>query len=201
MHVLEEAVVKTAQTWEQDGVAHGQVREIIGGADATFLQRMMLVLQDVLTGDLLLEDVAADRTYTTWKAGVDERLTALGTDVLSVVSDRANALIQLAAQGFACLSMPDFLHVIHAIVQSSALAIGRRVSQAHKALTHVEDGLTRPLEDCEGQRHMETARAAGQRCQEVHRTYRQHLETLALPFHPFAISTALPQTAAQGERR
>src|SRR6266849_9416976 len=56
MHVLEEAVVKTAQTWEQDGVAHGEVREGIGGADETFLQRMMLVFQDLLTGYLLLDD-------------------------------------------------------------------------------------------------------------------------------------------------
>jgi hypothetical protein len=201
MHVLEAAVVKTAQTWEQDGVAHGQVREIIGCADETFLQRMMLVFQDLLTGYLLLEDGAADRTYTTWKAGVDERLTALGTDVLYVVSDRANALIQLAEQGFACLSMPDFFHVLHAIVKSYALAISRRVRQAQKALTHVEDGLPRPLDDREVQRHLETARAEVQRCQEVHRTYRQHLETLSLTLHPFDMSTSLPQTSAQVERR
>ena len=85
---------------------------------------MMLVLQDVLTESLRLEDVSAERTYTTWKAGVDERRTALGTESLSVVSDRANALIQHAAKGFACLSRPDCLHVVHEIVTSSALAMG-----------------------------------------------------------------------------
>jgi hypothetical protein len=42
---------------------------------------MMLVLMDLRTGYLLLEDVAEDRTYATWKAGVEARLTALGTEV------------------------------------------------------------------------------------------------------------------------
>jgi len=69
---------------------------------------------------------------------VDERLTALGTEVLYVVSDRANTLIQLAEKGLECLSMPDCFHVVHEIVKSYALAIGRRLRQAHKERKHVE---------------------------------------------------------------
>ena len=109
MRALEEAVLETAQTWEQDGIAHGEVREIIGGADETFLQRMILIFQDVPTGYLLLEEVADDRTYTTWKARVDARLKALGTAVWYVVSDRAKALIQLAEQGLECFQHAGFL--------------------------------------------------------------------------------------------
>ena len=65
----------------------------------------MLVFMDLPTGYLLLEEVADDRTYATWKALVDERLKALGTDVLYLVSDRAKALIQLAEQG---LGVPEY---------------------------------------------------------------------------------------------
>ena len=79
---------------------------------------MILVLMDLKTGYLLVEEVAQDRTYTTWKALVEERLKALGTGVLYVVSDRAKALIQLAEQGLECLSMPDFFHVVQEIVKS-----------------------------------------------------------------------------------
>jgi hypothetical protein len=50
---------------------------------------MMLVFQDVPTGYLLFEDIADDRTYTTWKTLVDKRLAALGTEVLYLVSARA----------------------------------------------------------------------------------------------------------------
>lgn len=126
MPALAAAVVATAQTWEQDGVAHGAVREVIGGVAETFWQRMMLVLQDLATGYLLWEDVADDRPFAPWYAVVEARLTALGTTVFSMVSDRANALIQLAEQGLACLSMPDVFPVVHEIGKRYALVLGQR---------------------------------------------------------------------------
>jgi len=68
MQALEATALATAETWEQDASAAGEVREIIGGVDETFLERMMVVFQDVPTGYLVLEDVADDRTFATWKA-------------------------------------------------------------------------------------------------------------------------------------
>ena len=94
-------------------------------------------------GYLLLEEVADDRTYTTWKALVEERLKALGTGVLYVVSDRAKALIQLAKQGLECLSMPDFFHVVHEIVKSYSLAIGQRWRHAQQELRKAKEALAR----------------------------------------------------------
>ena len=143
MQALEAALLETAGTWEQDGRASGEVREIIGAVDETFLERMILVFMDLATGYLLLEEVAEDRTYATWKALVDERLKALGTGVLYLVSDRANALIQLAEQGLECLSMPDFFHVVHEIIKSYSLAIGRHLRQAHQDLTKATEALAR----------------------------------------------------------
>src|SRR5919199_4065260 len=135
MQALEAALLETAAAWEQDGCTRGEVREIIGAVDETFLERMILVLMDLATGYLLLEEVADDRTYPTWKALVEERLKALGTGVLYVVSDRAKALIQLAEQGLECLSMPDFFHVVHAIVKSYSLALGQRWRHGQQELT------------------------------------------------------------------
>ena len=88
------AIVETAHEWEQEGTITGTVRDIIGAVDETFLERMMLVCMDLPSGYLLVEAGAADRTYATWKAVVDERLKALGAAVLYRVSDRAQALIQ-----------------------------------------------------------------------------------------------------------
>src|SRR4029450_13675202 len=91
MQALETALLETAGRWEKDGVRAGEVREIIGAVDETFLQQMMLVFQDVPTGYIVQEAVADDRSYATWKAVVDARLTALGTGVLYLVSDRVKA--------------------------------------------------------------------------------------------------------------
>ncbi len=183
MEALAVAIVETAGAWEQDGVAAGEVRDIIGAVDETFLEQMMLVFQDVPTGYIVQEEVADDRTYATWKALVDERLKTLGTSVLYLVSDRAKALIQLAEKGLECLSMPDFFHLVHEIVKSYSLAVGRRFSQAHKDLAQAEA----VLESCSGlaqgaeaEAEVEAKRAEVQRGEAMQRTYRHHLETLSL---------------------
>ncbi len=51
LQTLEATAVETAETWEQDAGAAGEVREMIGGVEATFLERMMVVFQDVPTRD------------------------------------------------------------------------------------------------------------------------------------------------------
>jgi hypothetical protein len=189
MQTLEAMILETAAAWEQDGIAAGKVRDIIGAVDETFLEYLMLVFQDVSTGYLLLETVADDRTYTTWKTVVDQRLAALGTGVSYVVSDRAKALIQLAAQGLECLSMPDFFHWVHEIVKNYSLAIGRRVRQARQDLTHAEEALARHVarasaasqSPCpEAEARVAAKHAEVQQWEEVQRTYRHHLETLSL---------------------
>jgi hypothetical protein len=203
MAALAVAIEETARVWEQDGVAHGEVREIIGAVDETFLEQMILVFQDVCTGYIVQEEVADDRTSATWKALVDERLKALGTSVLYVVSDRAKALIQLAEKGLECLSMPDFFHFVHDVVKNYALAIGQRVRQAHQDRARAEA----VLESRRGLAHgveataaVAACRAEVQRWEEVQRTYRHHLEALSLTLHPFSVADSAPQTSAQVQR-
>src|SRR5712692_10757136 len=179
MEALVDTLVETTQGWEQDGVAGGEVREIIGAVDETFLEQMILVFQDVPTGYIVQEEVADDRTYATWKAVVDARLTALGTEVLYLVSDRAKALIQLAEKGLECLSMPDFFHVIHEIIKSYSLALGRHLRQAHQEHTKAQEALARH----QGRPHtnhdapeatavVAVRQAEVQQWEEVQRTYR-----------------------------
>src|SRR5712664_514154 len=86
MHTLERLLLETAAAWEKEGIAHGEIRPVIGAVDETFLQRMMLVFMDLATGYLLMEEGAADRSYDTWFDCVNERLTTLGTEVLYMVS-------------------------------------------------------------------------------------------------------------------
>src|SRR4029450_6097972 len=94
----------------------------------------MLVFQDVPTGYIVQEAVADDRSYATWKAVVEARLAALGRGGLCLAGGRAKALIQLAEKGLECLSMPDFFHVVHEIIKSYSLAIGRHLRQGHQGL-------------------------------------------------------------------
>jgi hypothetical protein len=206
MQALEAALLETTAAWEQQGCASGAMREVIGAVDETFLERMILVCMDLATGYLLLEEVADDRTYTTWQALVGERLTDLGTGVLYVVSDRAQALIQLAEHGLECLSMPDFFHVAHEIVKSYSLAIGQRWRHAQQELTKATETLARRQGMLQAAQASREARALVQarqaevtRWAEAHHSYRGHLESLSLTLHPFRLSGSTPQTSAQVE--
>jgi Family of unknown function (DUF6399)/IclR helix-turn-helix domain len=208
MHAVEAALLETAEAWEQEACAGAEVREIIGAVDETFLEQMLLVLMDLRTGYVLLEDVAEDRTYTTWKARVEARLTALGTTVRYLVSDRAKALIQLAEHGLECLSMPDFFHCMHDLVKGSALSLARHVRHARQELTKAEEALRKPRGaeghaqgDAEAQHHVEVKRVALQRWEGVQNAYRHHLETLSLTLHPFHLHDASPQTSRQVQSR
>jgi IclR helix-turn-helix domain len=113
MHTLERLMWETATAWEKEGIAHGEIRPVIGAVDETFLPRMMLVFMDLASGYLLLEEVAVDRSFDTWYDRANERLTTFGTEGLSLVSDRAKALIKLAHTGLGCLSIPDMFHLSH----------------------------------------------------------------------------------------
>lgn len=82
----------------------------------------------------MLEVTAEDRTYTVWKAIIDERFKALGVRVRYLVSDHAKALIQLEEQGFECLLMPDFFPCMSALVKSYSLAMAQGMRHAQQAL-------------------------------------------------------------------
>src|ERR671931_2200339 len=141
MHLLERLLLDTAAAWEQEGIAHGEIRPVIGAVDETFLQRMMLVFMDLATGYLLMEEVAADRSFDTWFDRANERLTTLGTEALYLVSDRAKALIKLAHAGLGCLSIPDVFHLSHDLAKGYALAIFGRLRQAMQVLTQAKQRL------------------------------------------------------------
>ena len=203
---MEAVLLATAAAWEQEGRACGEVREIIGAVDETFLERMILILMDRSTGYLLREEVAAERTYATWHALVEERLKALGTHVLSLVSDRAQALIQLAEQGLECLSMRAFFHVVHDIIKSYALAMGRHLSQARQELMKAKEAWAQraawshAAPDVAAMQALIVARQAEvQQWEERQHAYRHHLEMLSLILHPFRLAASPPQPSAQVE--
>ena len=103
MQGLEEVILEIDQRWQEEGIRGGEVRPVIGAVDETFFERMMLVFMDLVSGYLLFEEIAEDRTYATWYALVKARLEALGAEVRYLVSDRAKALIKLAETGLGCV--------------------------------------------------------------------------------------------------
>jgi len=124
--------------------------------------------------------------------------------VLSLVSDRAKALGQLATQGLECLSMPDCFHVVHASIKSYALPLGRHLRHAHQELKTATEALAR----LQGRPHtaqdaLEATAVVGARqaemtrWEEAHHTSRCHLDTLSRTRPPCRMADSAPQTSAE----
>jgi hypothetical protein len=209
MHILERLLLETAAAWEKDGIAHGEIRPVIGAVDETFLQRMMLVFMDLATGYVLMEEVAADRSFNTWYDRANDRLTTFGTEVLYVVSDRAKALIKLAQTGLGCLSIPDLFHLSHDLAKGYALAIFGRLRHAKQDLEHAKQRLETLQQNAQTERdHIEQIQARVAACattlnhwQGVGSAWRQRLSNVSCILHPWRLADSTRQRSKEVEEQ
>jgi hypothetical protein len=209
MHTLEHLILETATAWEKEGIAHGEIRPVIGAVDETFLQRMMLVFMDLATGYLLLEEVAADRSFDTWCDRANARLTTFGTEVLYMVSDRAKALIKLAQKGLGCPSIPDLFHLGHDLAKSYSLAIFGRLRHAKRELEQTTQHLEKvqkntkadPAQVAQVQGRVAACAASVTHWQGVGRAWRQRLSNVSRILHPWRLADSTCQTSKEVEEQ
>jgi DNA-binding transcriptional ArsR family regulator/tellurite resistance protein len=209
MHTLERLLLKTAGAWETEGIAHGEIRPVIGAVDETFLQRMMLVFMDLATGYLLMEEVSADRSFAAWFDRANKRLTTFGTEVLYLVSDRAKALIKLAHTGLGCPSIPDLFHLGHDLAKGYSLCIFGRLRQAKRDLEQVKQRLEKLQKNTQAERvEIEQAQALVAACacsvnhwQEVGSAWRQRLANVSRILHPWRLADSTRQTSKEVEEQ
>lgn len=203
MHLRERRLLDTTAAWEKDGMAHGEIRPVIGAVDETFLPRMMLVFMDLATGDVLLEEVATDRSFDTWFDRANDRLTTFGTKVFSLVSARAKALIKLAETGLHCLSIPDLFHLSPDLAKGYSLAIFGRLRHAKRGLEHAKqrretlqkNAQAEEAHVVQGQAQVAACTASVTHWQAVGYAWRQRLSTLACILHPWRLVDATRQTS------
>jgi hypothetical protein len=209
IHTLERLLLETAAAWEKEGIAHGEIRPVIGAVDETFLQRMMLVFIDLATGYVLMEEVAADRSYDTWFDCANERLTTFGTEVLYMVSDRAKALIKLAHTGLRCPSIPDVFHLSHDLAKGYSLAIFGRLRHAKRELEQAKQGReklqkniqTDSAQVAQAQSRIAACATSVHHWQEVGRAWRQHLANVSRILHPWRLADSIRQTSREVEEQ
>jgi hypothetical protein len=197
MEQLEHLILETTEGWEREGIAQGQIGPIVGAVDETFLERMMLVFMDLVSGYVLHEEVADDRTYETWYSRVKARLEPMQTRVLYLVSDRAKALIKLAETGLECPSVPDLFHLLYDLVKGYSLAISRQLKSARQTLSQAQAY----LEQCEASAQAEVAAREVEvaHWQQVRDTYRGHLGAMSIQVHPWRLADSTPQSSQEVE--
>lgn len=169
-------------------------RQVVVGMDETFFGSfLILVLMDLQSGYLILEDISDDRCYETWYAKTAPRLESLGITVSYAVSDRAKALIKLAITGFDSDSGADLFHAQQDVSRWLGAKLGNRCKSAQKELEaaqHAENkGFSSGTEDeriilQENRIAAEKNLAANQQSQS---DYHDTLQAISDAVHPFSL--------------
>lgn len=139
---LEEAIV--AYPTAQEHQLHPTERrvEICAGADETFFDQVILVMMDLVSGYIVLEEPADDRRYDTWRARVAQALEPWGITLRYIVSDRAKALVKLALEGFACPSIPDVFHALRDLAKVVGVSFHLKLARLEEKRVQAEQTLS-----------------------------------------------------------
>jgi hypothetical protein len=200
MRGLEKHLADFQQAQEASATCPEPARTV--AMDETFFSQMMvLVMMDLPSNYLLLEEAAPDRGYDTWEARTCARLDALGLTVKQAVSDRAKALIKLALKGWQCPAGADLFHAQYDLSRWLALPLSRATRQGADALEKTRQRLTKHqqkvLRDPQETRRLEAAvkqaEQAHQESLEAQTAYRQHQQAISDSVHPFDPATGLAQ--------
>jgi hypothetical protein len=179
-----------------------QPRKIVAGVDETFFSDfMVLVLMDLRSGYLLLEEITEDRCFDTWYAKTAPRLESLGIEVNHAISDRAKALIKLAVTGFECESGADVFHAQQDVSRWLGARLGKRVTAAEKSLETAQTAESKDAKKATPREYLilktqsikaeKTLEAAMQSQQDYH----ENLQGISDEVHPFSLSDNSVNTA------
>jgi hypothetical protein len=179
-----------------------QARKIVAGLDETFFgEFMILVMMDLQSGYLLLEEITEDRRFETWYEKTTPRLESLGIEVSHVISDRAKALIKMAVTGFECESGADVFHAQRDASRWLGARLGKQVTAAEKDL---EAAQTAESKDTKEARLAEepsltaktlTAEKSLETAKQSQQDYHENLQGISDEIHPFSLTDNRINTA------
>lgn len=207
---MEKLLVEFQRTQEaQQREKEEEGREIVASGDETwFDDDMLLVLMDLVSGYLIVEEAADDRSYETWNAKAQARLEELGLRVRHFISDRGKSLVKLATAGFGCLAGADIFHAQYGISKWLGRSLHGKLASATKQLREAKAKLVK-LEEKEAKPDEIAARE--QRVQEKQekldvieagkQAYGAVQRTISAVVHAFDVEDNQPQSSEQVEER
>ena len=175
-----------------------QSRPVVLAMDETFFgDFLILVLMDLSSGYLILEDISDDRRFDTWFEKAMPRLKALGLDVNHAVSDRAKALIKLAITGFSCQSGADLFHAQRDVSKWLGAILGRQYTHAKTQKESAEAMSQKNLNSVPEMVQLVDAEQAYKQIQETRADYHENLAGISDDVHPYSLQSQQPNRSEQ----
>ena len=210
MKEIEEQLVVFQKMQEEEQAQKGnQKREIVASGDETWLSDdMLLVLMDLISGYLIVEEEADDRSYETWNDKAQARLKELGLKVRHFISDRGKSLVKLATAGFGCLAGADIFHAQYDISKWLGRSLYGKLGRASKQL---RDAKAKLVELEENEAASDKIEAQKQRVEQMQekmdaieaekQAYTEAQQSISAAVHAFTVEDNQPQTSEQVENR
>ncbi len=178
-----------------------QPRKIVAGVDETFFgQFLILVMMDLKSGYLLLEEISDDRCFESWHAKAAPRLEQLGIEVDHAISDRAKALVKLALAGFECESGADVFHAQQDVSRFLGASLKRRVKAAEKALEKAQSATGKALKVLTGFKLLEL-KVTLLKAEKAVERYHENMQGVGDEIHPFSLEDNSVNNAEKIEQR
>ncbi|MCP4161657.1 MAG: hypothetical protein GY760_16410 [Deltaproteobacteria bacterium] len=185
---------------EQEQTQLDKPLKIVGGIDETFFNEMILVLMDLSSGYLFVEEESDSKTYDTWYEKAKKVADRFKIKFEYFVSDRAKQLIKLAVQGFKCSSIPDLFHASNELVKQFGMSMNKKKANIQKKVAEAVAQLALLKELSQDISAQEIIVNELQKQQEVINkgcsNYHEVLHRLSKTVHPFNIESLSPVTSA-----
>jgi hypothetical protein len=161
--------------------------EVCAAADETFFDQVILVMLDLPSGYIFVEEITENCQYETWQQRVSIALKPLGLKLKYLVSDRAKAIVKLALNDLGTHSISDLFHVLYDLNRSIAFELNCLASRLHKQMSTAKLNQAQPeiIEQLEAKRQI---------LQQSRLTYEECCYGISTCLHPFDISQNRPQS-------
>lgn len=161
------------------------------GVDETWFEQTVLVMMELSSGYLLVEEMTDNHRYLTWQQSIQPVLKQWQGQIQYCVNDRAKALIKLALNDLGCPSIADLFHAMRKLTQGLGQELKNRLAKRQRRLRDLkEQASPAALEIQILQREVENLQSA-------QADFRQHLIQLSLGLHPFDVEAQSAQTTQQ----
>ncbi|MCP3924550.1 MAG: hypothetical protein GY714_18405 [Desulfobacterales bacterium] len=185
---------------EQEHTQLDNPLKIVGGIDETFFNEMILVLMDLSSGYIFVEEESESKSYDTWYEKAKKVADRFKIKFAFFVSDRAKQLIKLAVQGFKCSSIPDLFHTSNELAKQFGVRMSKKKADIQKKVREAIAQLTLLKELSQNISEQEIILRELQEQQEVidkgYSNYHEMLHKLSKTVHPFNIENLSPVTSA-----
>ena len=175
---------------QQQNEAIGEISsqvEVCAAADETFFDQVILVMLDLPSGYIFVEEITENCQYETWQQKIAIALKPLGLKVKYLVSDRAKAIVKLALKDLGTHSIADLFHVLYDLNRSIGWELNYLGRQLQKQLKMSQEKRV--------QTELITQIETNQRIlQQSRLTYEHCCHGISTCLHPFDINQNIPQT-------